>query len=122
MLSKRRDMRRIKSQTTANNFVFKVANEFVYFSTAVTRKYDDSLEFKRRVTLTKMCYYGLSRQLCSRDLWYDKIVLLCSSKAEKKRKFDVRFMVQYVLAMISEYERTMNCTIFALTFNAASVK
>ena len=34
---------------------------------AITTNNDVSLEIKRRVTLANMCYFGLNRQLSSRD-------------------------------------------------------
>ena len=38
--------------------------KFIYLGT----NNDVSLEIKRRVTLANMCYFGLNRQLSSRDL------------------------------------------------------
>ena len=45
-----------------------VVKEFIYLGCAVTTRNDASLEIKRRITLANRCYYGLNRQLSSRDL------------------------------------------------------
>ena len=51
MLSGSRDVRRIDSQITADNYAFETVKEFVYLGFAVTTKTDVSLEIKRRITL-----------------------------------------------------------------------
>ena len=47
---------------------FDTLNEFIYLSSAITTKNYVSLEIKRRITLTNMCYYDLNVQLSNRDL------------------------------------------------------
>ena len=68
MLLTRRDVRRIDSQITADNYTFKTVKKFVYLGSAITTKNDVSLEIKRRITLVNRCYYGLNGLLSSRDL------------------------------------------------------
>ena len=68
MLSTSRDARHIDSQITADNYTFDTVKEFIYLGSAVTTRNDVSLEIKRRITLANRCYYGLNRQLSSRDL------------------------------------------------------
>ena len=41
---------------------------YIYLGTAINTNNDVSLEAKRRVTLANRCYFGLNRQLSSRDL------------------------------------------------------
>ncbi|XP_062134127.1 uncharacterized protein LOC133850333 [Drosophila sulfurigaster albostrigata] len=48
--------------------MFEVVKEFTYLGTAINTKNDVSLEIKRRITLANRCYFGLSRQMCNRDL------------------------------------------------------
>ena len=55
------------SQITANSYNFDVIKEFVYLGTAINTSNDVSLEIKRRVTPANSCYFGLNRQLSSRD-------------------------------------------------------
>ena len=63
MLSTSRDVRRIYSQVTADNYTFEIVNEFVYLGFAVTNKNDVSLEIERGITLANNCHYGLNGQL-----------------------------------------------------------
>ena len=56
------------SQNRANSYNFDVVKEFIYLGTSINTKNDFSLEIKRRVTLANRCYFGLNRQLSSRDL------------------------------------------------------
>ena len=60
MFSTNRDVRRIESQITANNYTFDTVKEFIYLGSAVTTKNDVSLEIKRRITLAIKSYYGLN--------------------------------------------------------------
>ena len=68
MFSTSRDVRRIDSRITADNYTFDTVKEFIYLGSAVTTKNDVSLEIKRRITLANSCYYGLNGQLINRDL------------------------------------------------------
>ena len=68
MFSTSRDMRRIDSQITADNYTVDTVKEFIYLGSAVTTKNDVSLDIKRRITLVNRCYYGLNGQLSNRDL------------------------------------------------------
>ena len=63
-----RDVRRIESRITVDNYIFDTVKEFIYLGSAVTTKNDVSLEIKRRITLANRCYYGLNGQLNNRDL------------------------------------------------------
>ena len=45
-----------------------VVKEFIYLGTAININNDIILEIKRRVTLANRCYFGLTRQLSSRDV------------------------------------------------------
>ena len=47
---------------------FDAVNEYIYLSSAITTKNDVSLEIKRRICLTNMCYYDLNGQLSNKDL------------------------------------------------------
>ena len=69
MFSTSRDVRRIDSRITANNYTFDTVKEFIYLGSAVTTKNDVRLDIKRRITLADRCYYGLNGQLSNRDLW-----------------------------------------------------
>ena len=55
-------------QITANSHNFGVFKEFIYLGTAINTSNDVSLEIKRRITVANRCYFGLNRQLSSRDL------------------------------------------------------
>ena len=46
-----RDVRRIDSRITVDNYTFDTVKEFIYLGSAVTTKNDVSLEIKRRITL-----------------------------------------------------------------------
>ena len=59
---------RVRFQITVNSYNFDVVKEFIYLGTAINTNNDVSLEIKRRVTLTYRCYFGLNRQLSTRDL------------------------------------------------------
>ena len=59
---------RMGSQITANSYKFDVVKEFICLDTAINTNNDVSLEIKRRVTLANRCYFGLNRQLSSKDL------------------------------------------------------
>ena len=56
------------SQITANSYNFDVVKEFIYIGTDINTNNDVTLETKRRVTPANRCYFGLIRQLSSRDL------------------------------------------------------
>ena len=58
----------METQITANSYNFDVVKEFIYRGIAINTNDDVSLEIKRRVTLAIRCYFGLNRQLSSRDL------------------------------------------------------
>ena len=49
MLSTSRDMRRIDSQITTDNYTFDTVNEFTYLGSAVATKNDVSLEIKQNI-------------------------------------------------------------------------
>ena len=49
--SKSREVQRIDSQITADNYSFDTVNEFIFLGFVVTTKNDVSLEIKRRITL-----------------------------------------------------------------------
>ena len=51
----RRDMRRIDSQITADNYTFDTVKEFICLGSAITTKHDVSLEIKRRITFANKC-------------------------------------------------------------------
>ena len=68
MFSTSRDVRRIDSRITVDNYTFDTVKEFIYLGSAVTTKNDINLEIKRRITLTNRCYFGLNGQLGNRDL------------------------------------------------------
>ena len=63
-----RDVRRIDSRITGDNYTFNTVKEFICLGSAVTTKNDVCLEIKRRITLANRCYYGLNGQLSNRDL------------------------------------------------------
>ena len=62
MLETSRDVRRIYSHITSDNYTFDIVKEFIYLGSAVTTKYDVSLKIKRIITLANRCYYGLNRR------------------------------------------------------------
>ena len=68
MFSTSRDVLRIDSRITADNYTFDTVKDFIYLGSAITTKNDVSLEIKRRITLANRCYYGLNGQLSNRDL------------------------------------------------------
>ena len=68
MFATSRELRRIDSRITADNYTFSTVKELIYLSSAVTIKNDVSLEIKRRITFGNRCCYGLNRQLSSTDL------------------------------------------------------
>ena len=68
MLSTSKNVRRIDSQITADNYTFDTVKEFIYLGSAVTTKNDVSLGIKCRITLANRCYYGLNGHLSNRDL------------------------------------------------------
>ena len=68
IFSTSRDVRRIDSRITADNYTFDTVKEFIYLGSAVTTNNDISLEIKRRITLANRCYYGLNGQLSNSDL------------------------------------------------------
>ena len=68
MFSTSRDVRRIYSWITGNNYTFDTVKEFIYLGFDVTTKNNVSLEIKRRITLANNCYYGLNGHLSNRDL------------------------------------------------------
>ena len=51
MLSTSRDVRRIDSQITADNYTFDTVKEFIYLDSAYTTKNDVSLESYQQVLL-----------------------------------------------------------------------
>ena len=55
---------RVESQITANSYNFDVVKKF---RTAINTNNGVSLKIQRRVTLGNRCYFGLNRQLSSRD-------------------------------------------------------
>ena len=56
------------SQITANSYNFDVVKDFICLGTDINTNNDVSLEIKRRVTHGNSCYFGLNRQLSSKDL------------------------------------------------------
>ena len=68
MLTTSGEVPRIGSQIMANCYNFDVAKEFIYHGSAINTNNDVSLEIKCRVTLANRYYFGLNRQLSSRDL------------------------------------------------------
>ena len=68
MLSTSRNMRRIRSQRTANNDTFDVIKEFIHLGSAVTSKNYVSVEIKRSNNPANRWCYGLNRQLSNRVL------------------------------------------------------
>ena len=68
MLSMRGDVSRMRSQISAYSYNFDVVKECIHLCTAINTNNDISLEIKRRVTLANRYYFGLNRQLSSRDL------------------------------------------------------
>ena len=72
MLSTSRDVRRIDSQITADNYTFGTVKEFTYLGSPINTKNDVRLEIKSRFTLANRCYYGLNGQLSNKDFSYDK--------------------------------------------------
>ena len=60
-------MRSIVSQITTDNYTFDVVKELMYLGFTVTTRNDVILVVERRITLANWCYYGLNRQLSSRD-------------------------------------------------------
>ena len=63
-----RNVRRIESRITVDNYTFDTVKEFIYLGFAVTTKNDVSLEIKQRITLAaNRCYYGLNGQLSNRE-------------------------------------------------------
>ena len=69
MFSISRDVRRVDSQITNDNYTFDTVKEFIYLGSAVSTKNDVSLEIKRRITFANRCYYGHNGQFSNRDLW-----------------------------------------------------
>ena len=90
MFSTSRDVRRIDSRITADNYTFDTVKEFIYFGSAVTTKNDVSLEIKQRITLANRCYYGLNGQLSNRDLSRATVRIqsaLCEVACEQKQSW-----------------------------------
>ena len=79
MLSTSRDVRLIDSKITAGNYTFDTVKEFIYLGSATTTKKNVSLEIKHRITPENTCYYGLNRQLSSRDLSCTIKLILCKT-------------------------------------------
>ena len=52
----------------AHSYNFDVVKEFIYLGTVINTNNDVSMEIKRKVTIANRCYFGLNRQLSSRDL------------------------------------------------------
>ena len=83
MLPTSSDMRRIGSQIATDNCTFNVLSEseFVYFGSVVGNKNDFSLEIKLRITLPNRCYFGLKKQLISRDLSHTTKLITYTSRS-----------------------------------------
>ena len=111
----------------ADNYTFDTVKEFIYL--AVTIKNYVSLEVKRRINLANRCYYGLNRQLGSRDLsrtikliFYKNMCFFMAQRHGRmeelmqqpweysKEKSYVRTSVQCKLAMISATDPTVSYT------------
>ena len=73
MLSRSGDVPRMRSQITTNGYNF--VKEFIYLGTAINTNNDVSLKIKRRVTLANRCYFGINRQLSSREDSWTKCTL-----------------------------------------------
>ena len=70
MLSIIRDVWRIDTQITGDNYTFDTVKKFIYLSFAVSTKNDVSLEIKCRITLANSCY------LVSMANWVAEIFLV----------------------------------------------
>ena len=68
MFSTSRDVRRIDSRITTDNYTFDIVKEFIYLDSPFTTKNDVSLENKGRITLANRCYCGFNGQLSNKDL------------------------------------------------------
>lgn len=51
------------SHNTVDTHNFEIRDNFLYLTTGLSVKYNGSLEIQRRNTLANKCYFGLSRQL-----------------------------------------------------------
>ena len=125
MLLTSRDVRRIDSQITVDNYTFDTVNEFIYLGSAVTTKTDISLEIIRWVTLTNRCCYGLNGQLSNRDLSHTtrgvpygaETWTLLSTDAVALRVFERKVFssVECELTMISASDSIVSCMSFSTT-------
>ena len=86
MLSTSRNVRRLDSQITTDNYTFDAVKEFVCLGSTVTTNNDIIitnndviLEIKRRLTLANRCSNGLSGQLNNRDLFRTTKLILCKT-------------------------------------------
>ena len=69
MVSKGKESNRtIGSHINAGTYNFEVVEELIYLGGAVKSQNDVSSEILRWITVANRCYYGLSKQLCSRAL------------------------------------------------------
>ena len=68
MLATNRVVPRMSPQITANSYNFDVVKEFIYLGSGINTNNDVILEINRRVNLANMCYFGLNRLFCRRDL------------------------------------------------------
>ena len=66
MLTTSRDV----PQITPNSYTFDVVKEFICLGSAINTNNYVSLEIKLRVSLAKKWYFGLNRQLSSRDFLF----------------------------------------------------
>ncbi|XP_060665650.1 uncharacterized protein LOC132797914 [Drosophila nasuta] len=71
MVCSSRELRRLDSQLTAENYSYGSVKEFIYLGTAITSTNDVSLEIKRRITLANSQMQLLLE--CSRGKFFAKI-------------------------------------------------
>ena len=57
---------------TADNYSFDIVSEFVIVASPLALEINVSLGNKCRISFSNSYYYGLHKQLSSRDLSYDK--------------------------------------------------
>ena len=127
---------RMGSQITTYSYNLDVVKEFIYLGTTININNDVWLEIKHS-TVANRCYFGLNRQLSSRDLsratkltLYKALILpvlfygaeawtLSSADAAVlgvfERKCCARFFVQQELAMTTVSELTGCCMSSSLT-------
>lgn len=58
----------VDKSVKVGNFEFEVVDDFIYLGSLVNNKNNVSMEIKRRITLANRCYFGLSKQMRSRNI------------------------------------------------------